>query len=101
MRASDGRPAATPRTRLASPSRSVRVGSALVVELGVAAPDVVAALAVAVLAATPAGHLDHPPPVPVAVAPLRADVPPVAVLGDLPAGVPRPLDVPAVAAPVV
>src|SRR4051794_8688523 len=84
-----------------SPSRSVRVGSALVVELGVAAPDVVAALAVAVLAATPAGHLDHHPAAPVAVAHLRADVPPIAVLGDLPAGILRPLDVPTIAVPVV
>src|SRR3954447_9623753 len=75
------------------------VGSALVVELGVAAPDVVAALAFPVSAVAPAAHRHHHPvAIPAPVAHVRVDVPPAPVLSDPPAGVPRPPDVPAIIA---
>src|SRR3954451_18835954 len=75
------------------------MGLALVVELGVAAPDVVAALALPVSAVAPAAHRHHHPvAIPAPVAHVRVDVPPAPVLGDPPAGVPRPLDLPAIIA---
>src|SRR3954447_25669417 len=75
------------------------VGSALVVELGVAAPDVVAALAFPVSAVAPAAHRHHHPvALPAALAHARVDAAPAPVLGDLPAGVARLLDLPAIIA---
>src|SRR3954452_20245426 len=66
------------------------MGLALVVELGVAAPDVVAALALPVSAVAPAAlRHDHPVAIPAPVAHVRVDVPPAPGLGDLPAGVAR------------
>src|SRR3954454_255769 len=66
-------------------------GSALVVELGIVLPDVVAALALAFLALPLA--LDHQDdPLVRAVPDVRADVLPVPVLGDLLAGVARLVD---------
>src|SRR3954451_18355597 len=78
------------------------MGLALVVELGVAAPDVVAALALPVSAVAPAAHRHpHPVAIPAPVAHVRVDVPPAPVLGDPPAGVPCPLGFPATPAPAL
>src|SRR3954454_9662588 len=66
-------------------------GSALVVELGVMLPDVVAALALAFLA-LPLALDHHDDPLVRAVPDDRADVLPVPVLGDLLAGVARLVD---------